>query len=93
MPAILPAETLLMSGPSWKDGKPVPNPTGRRIETLLHSHLVRLADAESGWCVLYRDPEDQRFWELSFPHGELQRGGPKMLKCLSEAEAKAKFKI
>ena len=29
--------------------------------------------AGTNWAVLYRDPEDGRYWELTYPMGEMHR--------------------
>jgi hypothetical protein len=50
--------------------------TCRRIERLIKKHLVELGRDRFGWEVLYRDPNDGRFWELTYPHGEMHSGGP-----------------
>lgn len=58
-----------------------------RIETLRDSYLVELAHGTSGWNTLYRDPEDGRLWELSYPQGELHGGGPPQLALLAVRQA------
>jgi len=50
--------------------------------------LELISADESGWLKLYQDPEDKRYWQLSFEHGEMQGGGPPSLILLSELEAK-----
>jgi hypothetical protein len=63
----------------------------KRIEWLRCNYLIRIANDSSGWIILYQDPEDQRYWELNYPHGEMQGGGPHTLTLLSEDEAKDKY--
>lgn len=91
MVKLAPSETILVSGFTLKDGKRVPNESAWRIANLVHSYLVRLADADGGWSILYRDPADNRLWELTYPQSYLQGGGPAVLKCLSQEEAEKKF--
>lgn len=61
----------------------------------LTSRVLILVGIEKigGWEKLYRDPEDSRYWLLTYPFGELQGGGPTSLICrqLSEPEIKAGF--
>lgn len=65
----------------------------RRIDWLRANHLQLLSVDESGWIKLYQDPDDRRYWQLNFEHGELQGGGPPSLMLLSEFEAKSKYKM
>jgi hypothetical protein len=62
-----------------------------RIEKLISKYLIKLGADESGWEILYQDPEDERYWELSYPDSEMQGGGPPLLKQLSTLEAKKKY--
>jgi hypothetical protein len=58
-----------------------------RIEALTQQRLQRIASRDGGWTVLYRDPADGRFWELSFPRSELHGGGPAKLSFITRDEA------
>lgn len=79
----------------WRliDGKMQENEVNKRIDWLIENHLQRLASDDSGWEVLYQDPTDNRLWELTFPMGEMQGGGPKSLKNISPLQAKEKYSI
>ena len=66
------------------------DPVEGRINELIARHLQRLAYSSAGWTILYRDPQDGRYWELSFPHGEMPGGGSKRLTNLSEEAAATK---
>jgi hypothetical protein len=63
----------------------------RRIDWLRNFYLKNVASDPTGWLKLYQDPEDGRYWQLEFEHGEMQAGGPPSLKLISESEAKDKF--
>ena len=63
----------------------------KRIFALTESHLVKLGSDASGWDVVYRDPNDGRFWELIYPQSELFGGGPPQLRCLTTEEAEQKY--
>jgi hypothetical protein len=67
--------------------------TCRRINVLIKGYLIEVGRDESGWDVLYRDPHDDRLWELIYPHSELQGGGPPQLRNVSLEEADHKFVI
>jgi hypothetical protein len=65
----------------------------RRIEHLTANVLQELAvSREHGaWETLFRDPADGRFWERTYPQGELHGGGPPALHCISEEEARKRY--
>lgn len=64
---------------------------GERIQFLISNYLIEIATDSSGWFKLFRDPADNRYWELSYPESELQRGGAALLVYISEHDAKAKY--
>lgn len=72
-------------------GKMVADDTCRRIQQLISEQLIRIATDSSGWLALYRDPQDSRLWELSYPQGEMQGGGPPKLTCIAKERAIAVF--
>ncbi|MES2416533.1 MAG: Imm27 family immunity protein [Bacteroidota bacterium] len=65
----------------------------KRINWLRSNYLMKIATDETGWIILYQDPEDKRYWELVYEHGELQGGGPPSLIQLSKEEATLKYAI
>jgi len=65
----------------------------KRIDWLRSNYLKLVSTDASGWLKLYQDPEDKRYWQLNFEHGEMQGGGPPSLILLSETEAKEKYNI
>lgn len=64
-----------------------------RIEWLISNHLLKIADSPQwgAWETLYRDPDDCRYWERTFPSSEMHGGGPPQLRCLEAAEAEGKY--
>jgi hypothetical protein len=88
---IQPTETQLTGKWPSRDGRAVADETCERINELVRSHLQKLGHDASGWEVLYRDPDDGRLWELTYPQSGLQGGGPPQLRCLTTAEAKKKY--
>jgi hypothetical protein len=65
----------------------------RRIEWLVDTQLERLATGSSGWETLYRDPRDGRLWERTYPHGEVQGGGPPQLSIVSAEDVLLKYRV
>jgi Immunity protein 27 len=66
----------------------------QRIHDLIAHHLKKVATnpQAGGWETLYLDPNDGRYWELSYPHSEMHGGGPRRLTYLSPA-AVAKYRL
>ena len=51
--------------------------TCQRIESLTTNDLQEVAISKQwgGWETLFRDPDDGRYWERTYPQGEMQGGG------------------
>ena len=64
-----------------------------RIFWLVTQVLEPVASAEGGWDQLFRDPRDGRYWELTFPHGSLYGGGPRMLSVVEAGVAATKYGV
>lgn len=62
-----------------------------RIRFLITDYLRRVTSDWSGWEVLFQDPLDNRYWELTYPHSDWHGGGPPALFCLNESEARKKY--
>jgi hypothetical protein len=67
----------------------------QRIEWLTRQHLTKVASSPQwgDWEILFQDPADGRLWELTYPQGELQGGGPPQLQTISSAVAKTKYQL
>ena len=53
----------------------------------------KVATDSSGWDILYKDPRDGRFWELTYPDSSFHGGGPPRLENFSATEAGSKDKL
>jgi hypothetical protein len=62
-----------------------------RIDQLIAHELVEVSRLPSGWAVLYRDPQDARLWELTYPQGELHGGGPPRLTSIPAQDARERY--
>lgn len=60
-----------------------------RVEWLTSEKLEKLAENREELAELYRDPRDLRLWEKVLPFA----GGPPALRCLTAADAAARFGI
>jgi hypothetical protein len=65
----------------------------RRIHYLVTHRLVRLGTDASGWETLYRDPQDGRLWEHTYPQSGMHGGGPPALHVISPQAAAAKYGV
>jgi hypothetical protein len=54
---------------------------------------VAVHPEHGAWEILFRDPADGRYWELTYPQGGMQGGGPKRLKVLDVGSACAKYRF
>jgi hypothetical protein len=90
---ILPTETLLAGEWQRANHQVVADKTCERINRLVESFLKEIGRDSSGWDVLYRDPGDGRFWELTYPQSELLGGGPPQLRCMTSEQALEKYGI
>jgi immunity protein 27 of polymorphic toxin system len=89
-----PWETSLVGEWELVDGKVVGNEAEQRIGLLLATgYLQEVASRDSGWTTLYRDPDDGRLWELTYPHSGMHGGGPKQLEVIDGAEAARLYKL
>lgn len=86
-----PFENELIAGAEMRDGRLVPDETAMRIYRLTESHLQQIGVTDAGWSVLYRDPDDGRLWEHTYPESDVQGGGPAVLHVLSEEEAQRRY--
>ena len=93
MAKLQPNETDLIG--EWKvvGVKVVGNEACERIYLLTSQYLEHVATDASGWDKLYRDPGDERYWELTYPHSDWHGGGPPRLTCLSREEAQTKYRV
>lgn len=85
------AETVLTGRWLVQGGRTVADDVCKRIVALTKSHLQEVRRDASGWNTLYRDPSDGRYWELTYPQGELHGGGPPELRCLAADQAEQKY--
>jgi Immunity protein 27 len=92
---IRPEEIELIGRWETVNGVVCADAAAKRILELARTYLTKVAVSEAfgGWETLYQDPADLRFWELTYPHGEMHGGGPPKLKSLTVQEAKSKYRV
>lgn len=77
---IKPEEKILVGGVYLKDGKVHPDDVSLRIFELINNQLIKIKTDSSGWNIIYQDPNDNRYWELSYPNSGQHGGGAPILK-------------
>lgn len=92
-PELSPSESSLEGRWISSGSTVVADYTTNRIEHLVNNVLVQVANDDTGWMTLYRDPADGRYWELSYPDSSSHGGGAPLLKLLSQKEAKNVYRM
>lgn len=92
---LAPNETLLKGDWVFECGNMCGDAVEDRIGWLTSEQLVQVAihPVYGAWEILYRDPTDGRLWELTFPHGDMQGGGPKQLQVIPRDKAIGKYQV
>jgi hypothetical protein len=93
MTKLEPNEVELTGNWIFENGRMRGDATSERIEWLIKNQLKKLSVTSGGWETLYVDPLDERYWERTYPHGEMHGGGPPKLTMLSLQQAKAKYQF
>jgi hypothetical protein len=88
---IKPTETLLMGKWIALQGHLMADETCKRIIDLTTTHLILLGRYPSGWDALYRDPNDGRLWELTYPRSEMEEDGSPQLQHVTDESADEKY--
>jgi hypothetical protein len=80
---------------SWVmvNGRLTEDDAARRITSLVETELKHIATTQDGWEKLYLDPQDGRFWELTYPRGEMQGGGPQALLLARPQKVQEKYGV
>lgn len=91
MKKIAPDETDITGKWVFTGDRVIGDENCERVDNLVQNHLLRLAHDQSGWDTLYRDPDDNRLWELIYPESGLHGGGPPALRLISGDLAKLKY--
>jgi hypothetical protein len=86
-----PKEKALIGGWIFENGEIKEDASAKRIRLLISDLLQKVAVDSSGWDVLYRNPDDGTYWELTFPQSEEHGGGPPRLTFMRESEIKRKY--
>jgi hypothetical protein len=85
------SETELLG--SWinQAGSIVADDVSNRIEVLVSNTLKEVGTSADGWDVLYIDPSDGRYWELTYPNSGAHGGGAPKLSVVTVVQAKTKY--
>ncbi len=88
-----PHETKLIGKWVVENGQVRADAICKRIDWLTSHQLRRIAISKrwGAWETLFRDPDDGRYWERTYPQSEMHGGGPPALECLSREQGQAKY--
>lgn len=76
-----------------KDNKVIEDENSKRIHFLIDEYFQKVSESESGWEILYQDPNDKRYWELKYLNSDLHGGGPPSLFHLPQRAAIEKYNL
>lgn len=93
MQKLEPWETQLVGEWTFQGSHVTGNAAADRINALVAGWLRKEGSTDGGWTVLYQDPNDGRFWELTYPHGDWHGGGPPTLTHISDATARERYHL
>jgi Immunity protein 27 len=68
-----------------------PDAAWERITILTREYLKLVATRSDESAVLYRDPADARFWELTSIAPQMKDGGPPLLACIGPERARERY--
>jgi len=80
-----PGETYIVGKWLFDGNKMTADANCKRIEELTTSYFLKVKSSPDGWSVIFQDPLDLRYWELSYPQSEMQGGGPPMLSLVDDS--------
>ena len=86
-------ETEIIGKLVLKEGKLVKDANCLRIYDLTENYLRKIVTDDSGWCVLFQDPHDDRYWELVYLESYMQGGGPPSLLNIGNRLDKYKIEL
>lgn len=89
---LLPNETDLVGNWRFVNNAIEADSTCHRIERLVRDQLTKIGTDATGWDTLYRDPQDGRYWELTYPESESEGGGPPRLSTIEKDAAQRKYR-
>ncbi len=89
------SESLLVGDWVCKQGEMHGDDVCQRIQYLLENHFIKMASSKEfgAWEILYLDPTDGRFWELTYPDGSMHGGGAPQIEVISESLARGKYQF
>ena len=95
MMKLQPSETVVTGNWLIRNGRVYPDAAEERIEWLIANCLQKVKDSPNwgAWETLYKDPDDGRYWERTYPQSEMQGGGPRQLRLLSAEQVTQKYTI
>jgi hypothetical protein len=88
-------ETKLIGKWVEENGQARADAVCERIKWLTSHHLKKTAISKQwgAWETLFQDPDDGRYWEQTYPQGEMHGGGPPTLTFIPKEAAQKKYDL
>ena len=96
MTPLQPHETKLEGGPGTFDGfRTHAHPVTARIDWLILNCLEKIGTRPEERATLFRDPTDDRRWELTYPERDEHEvgDGPPQLRYLTDEEVQTRYAL
>jgi hypothetical protein len=87
------AEVELIGSWNVRGRSVVADDVSLRIDALTNKLLKEIAVSDDGWAILYVDPKDGRYWELTYPDNESHGGGAPKLSVLLPEQARLEYNM
>lgn len=80
---------------SWGvvDGSVVQDSVCERIQSLTDSYFEQIVVDGDNWSAWYRNPDDNSYWELTYPQSHMHGGGPPALQRVSDDYASRNYGV
>ena len=86
-------ETKLVGIWVEKNGSVVQDAVCERIQGLIDFYIKQVAVNGDNWSVLYNNPDDGSYWELTYPQSHMHGGGPPALQRVSKRDAQKRYGV
>lgn len=84
-------ETSLVGNWIEKGGSIIQDSVCERIQWLTEMYFEQIIVDGDNWSALYKNPDDESYWELTYPQSYRQGGGPPTLQRVSKDYAKKHY--
>ena len=87
------SETSLVGSWIEEKGSVIQDSVCERIQWLTDCYFKQISVDGDNWSALYKNPDDNSYWELTYPQSHMHGGGPPILECISKVNAYERYKM